>query len=505
MTISEAIRMHNITKYFGDFCALDNVDFAVERGSIHAILGENGAGKTTLMNILYGLHSRDGGDIIVDGAKVDFKSPRDAIDAGIGMVHQHFKLVDTYTVLQNIVLGYEDTRFLGILDYKRSRSRVEELIHEYNFSIDLDAKVSEITVGMQQRVEIVKALHRGANTLILDEPTAVLTPQEIEDLIGSIKCMAQEGKTIIIITHKLTEIMECAHRCLVLRRGKTITDIEVEGCTANRLASLMVGREVSFTIDKIQEPGKELLFQIRNLVVENNQGIKKLNDLSLDVCRSEIVGIAGVDGNGQFELYEAIASLARVKSGTITIDGKEVQNTSPKVVQESGIGIIPEDRQKDGLILDFTVAENFILDNLRTPPFSKRGLIQSEIMRTRAQALVDEYDIRPKECVDLSAGSLSGGNQQKAIIARKIGDDPKLLVAIQPTRGIDVGAIEYVHQVLIEQRNRGMGILLISFELDEIFKMADRIAVIYDGRIVDIIKGKEANQNRVGLLMAGGN
>lgn len=495
--------MRQIGKRFGTVQALDGVDLRVERGTVHAILGENGAGKTTLMNILYGLYERDHGTVLVDGKEVVFKTPRDAIRAGIGMVHQHFKLVEPYTVLQNIVLGYETARF-GFLRYQTARKEIEALIRAYNFQIDLDAKVSDITVGMQQKVEIIKTLYRGANILIFDEPTAVLTPQEINELMSSIRAMTDEGKTVIIITHKLKEIMQCADRCTVLKKGRFVTDVAVADCDAKELASLMVGREVQFELGDRTPPGRQPLFEIRDLVVEDTRGVRKLDGLSLEVHRGEIVGLAGVDGNGQKELFEAIASLVHVKSGVISINSAELQNTDVLTMLNNGIGVIPEDRQKDGLILDFSVAENLIAKKISDTPFSKHGMICHEAAKAYAGELITQFDIRPGNCTERCARTLSGGNQQKVIIAREIDKDPDLLIAIQPTRGMDVGAIEFVHKALMEQRNRGKGVLLISLELDEIRKLSDRIAVICNGRIMDVLDAQDADESTLGYLMVGG-
>lgn len=504
MNAAHAIEMHGIVKRFGNFCALDEVELEVKKGSIHAILGENGAGKTTLMNILYGLYDYNKGQILVHGKEVHFKSPRDAIHAGIGMVHQHFKLIEPYTVLQNIVLGYEKKGLFGFIDYRKARKEIEALIKAYHFKIDLDAKVRDISVGMQQRVEIVKALYRGADILIFDEPTAVLTPQEIHELTGCMKNMTEEGKTVIIITHKLEEITQCASRCTIIRRGKFITEVAVDGCDTKKLASLMVGREVNFSVKKQKKAGTEPMFEIRNLTVEDRQGICRLSDLSLEVHHGEIVGIAGVDGNGQQELFEAISSLIMVKSGTITIHSKEIQNTDPKTMLENGITVIPEDRQKDGLVLNFTVAENLISQNLSAPQFSRHGFLKKPEIMASSAALIEKYDIRPSGCSALKCRALSGGNQQKVIIARAIARNPDLIIAVQPTRGMDVGAIEFVHKALIEEREKGKGILLISLDLDEILKLSDRVAIISSGHITGVFDAQDADKGKIGTLMVGG-
>lgn len=499
-----AVKMQGITKCFGDFCALDRVDLTVKKGSIHSILGENGAGKTTLMNILYGFYTCDNGKIFVNGEQREILEPGDAIRLGIGMVHQHFMLVEPYTVLQNIILGDEKTKGPGVIDYKTARAQVDHLAKTYRFNIDLDAKIQDITVGMQQRVEILKALYRGAEILILDEPTSVLTPQEIDELIDIMHSMVKNGKTVIIITHKLAEIMKSSDECTVIRKGENVATVDVADTGENELAELMVGRKVHFTVDKKARDTGKTIFSIDHLRVEDDRGVVKVDDLSLGVREGEIMGIAGVDGNGQQELFEAIASLRKVKAGSIHINGIDITNSSPKEMFENGICVIPEDRQKNGLILDFTVAENMILEKVGKTPFSRHGFLNLKKIRENAVQLIREYDVRPENCEDTRAGALSGGNQQKAIIAREITNDPDLLIAIQPTRGLDVGAIEFVHKAIVEQRNQGKAVLLISLELEEILKLSDRIAVIYNGKIVEVLDAGQADESRIGLLMAGG-
>ncbi|MEG0382368.1 MAG: ABC transporter ATP-binding protein [Christensenella sp.] len=499
-----AVKMQGITKCFGDFCALEQVDLSVRRGSIHSILGENGAGKTTLMNILYGFYTCDSGKIYVDGKLCEILTPSDAIKLGIGMVHQHFMLVEPYTVLQNIILGDETVKGLGVIDYKKARKQVEKLALEYHFNIDLDAKIQDITVGMQQRVEIMKALYRGAELLILDEPTSVLTPQEIEELIDIMHNMVKSGKTIIIITHKLAEIMKSSDECTVIRKGENVATVRVEDTDENELAALMVGREVHFTVDKKNVPQGNVVFSVDNLSVDDDRGIKKVDDISFGIRAGEIFGIAGVDGNGQQELFEAIASLRKAKAGSIHIKGTDIINTDPKTMFKSGICVIPEDRQKSGLILDFTVAENLIIEKIGCEPFSKHGFLNLKKIKENATNLIREYDVRPDNCENTRAGALSGGNQQKAIIAREISNNPELLIAVQPTRGLDVGAIEFVHKSIVRHRNQGKAVLLISLELEEVLKLSDRIAVIYNGKIVDVLNAEDADENKIGLLMAGG-
>ncbi|WP_333792035.1 ABC transporter ATP-binding protein [Muricomes intestini] len=499
-----AVQMHGITKRFGSFCALQDMNLNVKKGSIHSLLGENGAGKSTLMNILYGLYQADEGEIFVNGEKVDIKNPNVAIEHGIGMVHQHFMLVDDFTVTQNIVLGNEITSHMGIVDAKKARKKILDIVEKYGLEVDPDAKVSDISVGMQQRVEILKALYRGAELLILDEPTAVLTPQEIDDLISIMNNLAKDGKAIIIITHKLKEIKASSDICTIIRRGRYIDTLLVKGVTENELATLMVGHEVKLVVDKTPANAGEVVFEIKDLIVKNDRKLDAVKGLSLQVRKGEIVGIAGIDGNGQRELVEAINALTPVASGHITINGKPLENTSPRQVIDSGVSTIPEDRQKRGLVLDFSVNENCVLEQYRRTPFSKKGILLKKEMEEFTKELIQEYDVRPEDCGPRRAGSLSGGNQQKVIIGREIAMDPDILIAVQPTRGLDVGAIETVHRTLIRERDKGKAVLLISFELDEVMNVSDTIAVIYDGKIQDTFKQGTVDENTIGLLMAGG-
>lgn len=499
----KAVEMKNITKKFGDFTANDNIDLTVHKGEIHALLGENGAGKTTLMNILYGLYQPTSGEIYINGKKVEITNPNVAIKLGIGMVHQHFMLVDTFTVTQNIILGMEETNSLGVLNLNKASQKVEELSKKYGLHVDPNAYIQDISVGMQQRVEILKALYRGADILILDEPTAVLTPQEIDELMEIIRSLTNQGKTVIIITHKLKEIKQVADYCTIIRRGKKIDTVKVEDVSEEQLASMMVGRNVSFKVDKVdREPG-EVVLEIENLYVKDNRGLDAVKGLSLKLRKGEVLGIAGVDGNGQKELLEALTGLRKVESGKIIMNGKDITNLSPREIIDSGINNIPEDRQKRGLVLDFTVAENMILENYHKKPFSSGGRLNHKAINDFATELVEKFDVRPRN-IKQFAGALSGGNQQKVILAREITNNPEVLIAAQPTRGLDVGAIEYVHKYLIEQRDKGKAVLLISFELDEVMDVSDRIAVIYDGKIVDILDAKTADEKTIGLLMAGG-
>lgn len=506
MNISKdyAVQMQGIVKKFGNFTALDKMDLNVKKGTIHAILGENGAGKSTLMNILYGLYQADAGKIYINGSEVHMKNPNVAISNGIGMVHQHFMLVENFTVAQNIILGTEITKGLGVLDMTKAKDKIKEMVEKYGLDVDPDAKIEDISVGMQQRVEILKALYRGADILILDEPTAVLTPQEIDDLIEIMHNLIKDGKTIIIITHKLKEIKASSDVCTIVRRGCYIDTVKVEDVTGEDLANMMVGHAVKLVVDKEEAKPTDVVFEIKDLVVENERKLEAVKNLNLTVRRGEIVGIAGIDGNGQKELIEAITCLTKAKSGTITMNGVEIQNTTPKNVINNKIATIHEDRQKRGLVLNFTVAENTIIENFKDPKFSKKGFIDREAVSKHTQQLIEQYDVRPADCAEKLVRGLSGGNQQKVIIGREIAMNPDLLIAVQPTRGLDVGAIEYVHKMLVKERDAGKAVLLVSLELDEVMNVSDRIAVIYDGHIAGEFKQGEVDEQTIGLLMAGG-
>ena len=495
------IEMLNIRKEFPGIVANDNITLQVKKGEIHALLGENGAGKSTLMNVLFGLYQPEKGEIRVNGKKVAITSPNVANDYGIGMVHQHFMLVDPFTVTENIILGDEPSKG-GKINMKEAIRNVRELSERYHLQVDPEAKIRDISVGMQQRVEILKTLYRGADILIFDEPTAVLTPQEITELITIMKALVKEGKSIILITHKLKEIMEVCDKVTVIRKGQGIGTVNVSETNPNELASLMVGRDVVFKTEKKEaDPGENVLM-VNNLRVKDNRGIDTVKNLNLDVRAGEIVGIAGVDGNGQTELIEALTGLKKTAEGTISLNGKEIQNLKPRKITESGIGHIPQDRHKHGLVLDYSIGENMVLQTYYMPPVSKGGILNSKEIYRKAGSLIKEFDVRtPSEYTP--ARALSGGNQQKAIIGREVDRNPDLLIAAQPTRGLDVGAIEFIHQRLIEQRDAGKAVLLISFELDEIMNVSDRIAVIYEGEIVAIVNPKETTERELGLLMAG--
>ncbi len=500
---TKVVEMRDIVKKFGDFTANDGVQLTVHKGEIHAILGENGAGKSTLMNQLYGLYKPTSGDIIINGKKLEMNNPKDAIAAGIGMVHQHFMLVQPFTVTENIVLGTEPMKGT-VVDMATARRNVVEISEKFGLAIDPDAKIEDISVGMQQRVEILKALYRGAEILILDEPTASLTPQEITELINIMHNLTAEGKSIIIITHKLKEIKASADFCTIIRMGKYIDTVDVEQCTEDDLAAMMVGRQVTFKVDKKEQTPGEVVLDIKNLHGVDYRDIEILKGLDLQVRRGEIVGIAGIDGNGQTEMVEIITGLRKATEGSITINGVDIYNKSPRYGFINGVSSIPADRQKHGLVLDFSVEDNLILQNYKEEKFSKKGRLNRAAIRKFATECIEKYDIRPQKSEDRAAGTLSGGNQQKVIIAREVENDKDLLIAVNPTRGLDVGAIEYVHKYIVDQRNKGKAVLLVSFELDEIMSLSDQIDVIYDGKIVDRVPGKLADENELGLMMAGG-
>ncbi|MBS4172581.1 ABC transporter ATP-binding protein [Bacillus sp. FJAT-49736] len=495
------IEMLNIRKEFPGIIANDNITLQLKKGEIHALLGENGAGKSTLMNVLFGLYQPEKGEIRVNGKPVKITNPNIANDLGIGMVHQHFMLVEKFTVTENIILGKEP-KSAGAIDIKRAEKEVREISEKYNLSVDPRAKISDISVGMQQRVEILKTLYRGADIIIFDEPTAVLTPQEITELIQIMKALIREGKSIILITHKLKEIMEVCDRVTVIRKGKGIGTVNVSETNPTELANLMVGREVVFKTEKKGANPKETVLEINNLIVKDSRGVDAVKGLNLAVRSGEIIGIAGVDGNGQTELIEAITGLRKSESGSIKLNGKEISALKPRKITESGLGHIPEDRHKHGLVLDFPIGENMALQSYYKKPFSKNGVLNFKEIYKKAKQLILEFDVRTPSEYTL-ARSLSGGNQQKAIIGREVDRDPDLLIAAQPTRGLDVGAIEFIHKRLIEQRDKGKAVLLISFELEEIINVSDRIAVIYEGNIIDIVDPKETSEQELGLLMAG--
>jgi len=501
MAEAPLLQLSGITKRFPGVLANDHVDFDLEQGEVHALLGENGAGKSTLMNILYGLYHPDEGEIHLNGEPLRIDSPRAAIDSGIGMVHQHFMLIPVMTVAENIVLGVEPHNG-PFLDLEAAEERVREISQRFGLAVRPEARIDSISVGMQQRVEILKALFRGADILILDEPTAVLTPQEAGELFEIIRSLQAEGKSIIFISHKLGEVLEIADRITVLRRGEAVETLPREGATEEGLARLMVGREVLLRVDKKPADPGEPLLTVENLRVLDERGLETCSGVSFEVHAGEIVGIAGVDGNGQSELIEAITGLRRPESGRILARGRDMTGEGARECLEAGLGHIPEDRQRRGLVLDFTLAENIALHDFREPPDSKWGWLFPRRLIDRAKRLLAEFDVRGGGPQTLAA-ALSGGNQQKVVIAREVSRDPSILVAAQPTRGLDVGAIEFVHQRLVAEQNEGRAILLVSFELDEILSLSDRILVIYEGRIVGEYS-RDVSEEELGIAMTGG-
>ncbi|WP_327192017.1 ABC transporter ATP-binding protein [Thermosipho atlanticus] len=493
--------MVNIVKRFPGVLANDHVTLKVKKGEIHAIVGENGAGKSTLMNQLYGLYHPDEGEIFIDGKKVDIKNPRDAIKVGIGMVHQHFMLVDTLTVAENVVLGSEPLKGLNF-DLNRARKEVKELSEKYGLIVDVDAKIEDIPVGMQQRVEIIKTLYRGANIIILDEPTAVLTPQEVEELFEIMRKLKDNGKTILFISHKLHEVMEISDRITVMRLGKVTGELETSKTNPKEIARYMVGREVVLRVSKEYHEPKEVVLEIENLVVKDNRGLVAVKDVSFNVRKGEIVGIAGVAGNGQTELVEAITGLRRIESGKIYFDGQDVTGNTPKQLRELGMAHIPEDRFKHGLIKEFEAFYNVILGQHYKSPFANGPFLNHDYIFKYSKEIMEEFDVRPRRIEHLG-GNFSGGNQQKLVVGREIRTNPKFLVIAQPTRGLDVGAIEFIHKQILKMREMDVGILLISMELEEIFSLSDRILVMYEGEIMGEVKPDETTVEEVGLMMTG--
>ena len=497
------IEMRNITKVFPGIVANDHITLQLKRGEIHALLGENGAGKSTLMSVLFGLYQPEEGEIYKNGERVDIRTPNDATALGIGMVHQHFKLVEVFSVFDNIILGAEPCK-AGFLTTKQARERVAALSEQYGLQVDLDAKVEDITVGMQQRTEILKMLYRDNEILIFDEPTAVLTPQEIDELMNIMRGLAREGKSILFITHKLNEIMAVADRCTVLRKGKCIGTVNIADTTKEQLSNMMVGRDVKFAVDKTPATPGDVVLDVRELSVKSQLHKKDaVHRVSFTVRRGEIVCIAGIDGNGQSELIYALTGLMPVESGQIHLEGTDITHVSIRQRNLHGMSHIPEDRHKHGLVLDYSLEQNLVLQRYFEPEFQKHGFIRFDKMRAYADGLIERFDVRSGQGAVTVARSMSGGNQQKAIIAREIDRDTPLLIAVQPTRGLDVGAIETVHEELVAERDRGHAILLVSLELDEVMSLSDRILVMYEGEIVGEFDPKKTTAQELGLYMAG--
>lgn len=498
------LELKDITKRFPGVLANDRISIAADRGEVLGLLGENGAGKTTLMNILSGLYRPDSGEILIDGEPRTFDDPREAIVAGIGMVHQHFQLVPVFDVVESVALGAESvTGPLGTFDRKTARKRVVELSTQYGLNVDPDATIEDLSVGVRQRVEILKALYRKSDILVLDEPSAVLTPAETEELFGIIRGLARGGTTVIFITHKLSEVLEVADRVTVLRRGHVAGTVDPSTTTREELANLMVGRDVELTVARGPSTPGEVVLSLKDVFIMDDRYQTAVKGVSLDVRAGEIVAVAGVQGNGQTELVEALAGLRTIDSGSITISGGSIANATPRQVADMGVAHIPEDRMRDGLIGGMSVAENYILDSYHREPYSSNGMLHAKAVDAAAEQGVKDFDIRTPS-IDTMAGSLSGGNQQKVVVAREFSRPVKLVIAAQPTRGLDVGSIEYIHSRLVEQRDAGAAILIVSTELDEVLAVGDRVAVMFGGRIAGILEGVEATRESVGMLMGGG-
>jgi len=496
------LELKGITKRFPGVLANDNITLTLEKGEILALLGENGAGKTTLMNILYGLYTPDEGEIFIQGEKVAIHDPNDAIDHGIGMVHQHFMLVPVFTVTENVMLGVESVKNGVFLDRKSASERIREISKRFGLKVDPNALVEDLSVGVQQRVEIIKVLYREADILIFDEPTAVLTPQEVEELFKVIRSLIDQGKSLIFITHKLNEVLEIADRIMVLRNGKVVGTTTPAESTEASLASMMVGREVILEVDKPPVKTGEIVLEVDGLVVKDDRNLVVVKDVSFQIRAGEILGIAGVQGNGQTEMVEAITGMRPVESGRVNILGQDTTHNSPRSIREAGSAHVPEDRQRDGLVLTFPVANNLVLNTYYETPFTKGLTLQEREIEKAAINRVREYDVRTPG-IFVPVSNLSGGNQQKVIVAREFSRPIKLLIASQPTRGLDVGSIEYIHSQIIQKRNEGCAVLLVSPELDEIMSLSDRIAVMFDGRFIAILPAEQATREGLGLLMAG--
>jgi simple sugar transport system ATP-binding protein len=500
--MTPVLELKGITKKFPGVLANDHINLTLHKGEILGLLGENGAGKTTLMNILYGLYQPDEGQILIRGEEVKTESPTDAIKSGIGMVHQHFMLIPVFTVTENVMLGEESIKFGDFLDRQDAAKKIRKISEDYNLKVDPDNYIRDLPVGVQQRVEIIKLLYREAEILIFDEPTAVLTPQEADELFSIMRSLSNQGKSIIFITHKLREVLEIADRIMVIRRGAVVGETTPEEADKNSLASMMVGREVSLEVEKVEKEPGDLVLSVKDLVVADKFNNIMVDHVSVDVNAGEIVGIAGVQGNGQTELIAALTGLEKTAGGTITLMGQDVTKASPRKITEIGSAHIPEDRQKDGLVLPFPVAENLVLCTFYKEPYSKGVILQYKTIMDRAKKLIEDFDIRTPDALT-PVSTLSGGNQQKVIIARELSRPVDFLVAAQPTRGLDVGSIEYIHKRLIEKRDDGCAVLLVSPELDEVMQLSDRIAVMYRGKIIADLPNKDVTKEQVGLMMAG--
>ncbi|MBN2548272.1 MAG: ABC transporter ATP-binding protein [Anaerolineales bacterium] len=500
--MTPVLELRGITKRFPGVLANDHIDLTLEPGEIHALLGENGAGKTTLMNILYGLYKQDEGEIVVRGKPIQVASPNDAIQAGIGMVHQHFMLIPVFTVTENVMLGYEDVRMGDFLDRQSAAAKIRQISELYKLEVNPDDYIRDLPVGVQQRVEIIKLLYRSADILILDEPTAVLTPQEADELFKIMHSLVSQGKSIIFITHKLREVMDVADCITVIRRGKVIGTTTPAEANQVKLAEMMVGRAVQLELDKKPPNVGEPVLQVQNLMVLGERGQVAVNDVSFDVRAGEVLGVAGVQGNGQTELVEALTGMRPSFSGKVSLLGADITRATPRQVTERQAAHVPEDRQRDGLVLAFPITDNLVLNTYYQPPFTKNAVLQEEAIYRNAEKLIQEFDIRAPGAL-VPAGSLSGGNQQKVIVAREFSRPIRLLVASQPTRGLDVGSVEYIHNRMLEKRDQGCAVLLVSSELDEIMELSDRIAVMYRGKIIAILPAEQATKEEVGLIMAG--
>lgn len=496
------VEMRGIRKVFPGITANDDVDFCLKRGEIHALLGENGAGKSTLMSVLFGLYQPEAGTIKINGKLAQIENPNIANKLGIGMVHQHFKLVDNFTVTENIILGREP-KFLRKKNMREARAEVENISNKYGLQVDVDAKIEDISVGMQQRTEILKMLYRKAEIMIFDEPTAVLTPQEINDLIKIMKQFAAEGKSIILITHKLKEIMMACDRCTVLRRGKYIDTVNISEVNEKILAEMMVGKAFDFNLEKAPAQVKDVVLKLENISYTDHKKVKRIKNLDLELRSGEILALAGIDGNGQRELVEIISGLMKQDEGKIYLNGEDISKLPTRKRTLLGISHIPQDRHKHGLVLDFKLSENIVLQTYYMEPYSKRGILNYDAINQKADEIIEQFDVRSSSGRETIARSMSGGNQQKAIIGRELDRNSSLLIAAQPTRGLDVGAISYIHKRLVEARDRGCAVLLVSLELDEVLELADRINVIYEGEIVGNVDASLTNEQEMGLMMSG--